>query len=340
MRAGILARPSLALCASSAASQPLLWHSKAKAIRARTAEASVPRPFSPLNSKQMQPKTGPFPPVNCPKASSGNRLNKTEGLVKEKSMRKRAQAPSEQDLVQIIEALRRASPDVLAAALKSVKGTRGGEKKKAKKKPCRFRGTDHWITREELEAVCAVSPPMYAKLWRVCAFHALRISEALALRAEDIQNGFLTVRRLKGSRTTVQKLLVNLDEQIASGTYRLFPLHRSSAFLRFRAAAAKVGLRPDLRHPHVLRHSTAHWLLDSGVPLHVASQYLGHTSLASTSAYLNCGDTMASAAAAKVIRPATGHLAGEVLNPPSRTDLAAFAAASWENVRFPPFCFQ
>jgi site-specific recombinase XerD len=73
------------------------------------------------------------------------------------------------------------------------------------------------------------------------------------------------------------------------------------AFLRFRTAAAAIGLHPDLRHPHVLRHSTAHWMLNGGAALNVTSQYLGHTSLASTAANLNCSDAMASAAAAQVI---------------------------------------
>jgi integrase len=87
----------------------------------------------------------------------------------------------------------------------------------------------------------------------------------------------------------------------ASGTYRLFPVHRSTAFLHFRKAAAAIGLHPDLRHPHVLRHSTAHWMLAGGAPLNATSQYLGHTSLASTAAYLNVSDAVASAAAASVI---------------------------------------
>jgi integrase/recombinase XerD len=172
---------------------------------------------------------------------------------------------------------------------------------KKKRKATRFHGTDHWITREQLAALCAASEPLYATLWRLMAAHALRISEALALRADDVAGGFLVVNRLKGSQRTRQPLLVDLSAQIASGTYRLFPVHRSTAFLHFRKAAAAIGLYPDLRHPHVLRHSTAHWMLNGGAALNVTSQYLGHTSLASTAAYLNCSDAMASRAAASII---------------------------------------
>jgi integrase len=172
---------------------------------------------------------------------------------------------------------------------------------KKKRKKCRFHGTDHWISKEQLAAICAASPPLYAALWRLMAAHALRISEALSLCAGDVDCGFLTIKRLKGSQKTTQPLLVDLSAQIASGTYRLFPVHRSSAFLHFRAAARKIGLHPDLRHPHVLRHSCVNWLLLGGVPLNVASTYVGHTSLSSTAQYLNCSDLRASAAAREII---------------------------------------
>jgi integrase len=173
--------------------------------------------------------------------------------------------------------------------------------KRKPKKPCRFHGTDHFLSRQQFDQLCAASTPFYAKLWKVCAAHALRISEALAIRPCDIQCGYLTVKRLKGSQTTVQRLLVNLDEEINSGRYRCFAVSRSSAFLHFRAAARKIGLHPDLCHPHVLRHSAAHWMLDGGANLAVTSRWLGHSSLASTSAYLRVSDTLASAAAEQII---------------------------------------
>lgn len=172
---------------------------------------------------------------------------------------------------------------------------------KKKRKATRFHGTDHFLTREQFTALCAASEPLYATLWRLMACHALRISEALCLRADDVAGNVLTIQRLKGSQRTRQPLLVDLSVQIACGSYRLFPIHRSTAFLHFRRAAAAIGLHPDLRHPHVLRHSTAQWMLAGGAALNITSQYLGHTSLASTAAYLNCSDAKASAAAAQII---------------------------------------
>jgi integrase len=175
-------------------------------------------------------------------------------------------------------------------------------KKKARKPPAKFKGTDHWITKEQFAEVCAAEPnPMYVAIFKVMASHGMRVSEVLALRRDDVANGFIVARRLKGSQVTMQKLLVNLDAFIAAPTYRLFPVSRSSVFLHYRKAATKAGLHPFLRHPHTLKHSCAHWLLNAGTPLQVASQWLGHSSLTSTAQYLNCSDQMASAAAQQVI---------------------------------------
>ncbi len=48
---------------------------------------------------------------------------------------------------------------------------------------------------------------------------------------------------------------------------------------------AELGL-PGLTR-HGLRHTGATWLADSGVPLHVLQQILGHQSIETTTAYLH-----------------------------------------------------
>jgi integrase len=96
-------------------------------------------------------------------------------------------------------------------------------KKKARKPPAKFKGTDHWITKEQFSHVCAEEPnEMYVAIFKVMASHGMRVSEVLALRRDDVANGFIVARRLKGSQVTMQKLLVNLDAFIAAPTYRLF----------------------------------------------------------------------------------------------------------------------
>jgi integrase len=127
------------------------------------------------------------------------------------------------------------------------------------------------------------------------------VSEVLGLRRDNVDAGYLTVQRQKGSQRTRQVLLVNLDAYLSAPTYRLFPCSRSSVYLHFRKAAAKVGLHKDLQHPHCCKHSAAHWLLDGGANLATTSTYLGHTSLSSTAQYLNVSDHSASLAAQEII---------------------------------------
>jgi integrase len=205
---------------------------------------------------------------------------------------------------QFTAALRHATPEMIEMALKAL--MKNGTKRR--KKASRFKGTDHWLTPQQFSDLCEASSPFYSLLWKTCLGHALRISECLAIRPCDIENGFLTVTRLKHGQKTIQPLMVDLSSLIATGSYRVFPVHRSSAFLAFRRAGKAIGLRPDLCHPHVLRHTAVQMLLRAGTPLHVASQYVGHTSLTSTSQYLNCGDAQASAAAAAAIGPAVSVL--------------------------------
>jgi len=198
---------------------------------------------------------------------------------------------------QLTEAVRGATPEALEMALKALK--KNGTKRR--KKPSRFKGSDHFLTREEFEKLCQASTPFYATIWRMMAKHALRVSEICALRPCNVEGGYLTVQRLKGSQRTVQPLLVDLSEQLKSGTYRLFPVHRSTIYLHFRKAARAIGLRPDLQHDHVLRLSSAHWMLDGGANLAITSQWLGHSSLQSTAAYLHVSDRAASSAAERII---------------------------------------
>ena len=142
---------------------------------------------------------------------------------------------------------------------------------------------------------------MYKTIFRLLAAHGLRVSEVLALRRDDVANGFLVARRLKGSQVTMQKLLVDVSAYASAPSYRLFPVSRSSVFLHYRNAARRAGLHPFLCHPHTLKHSCAHWLLRGGADLATTSTYLGHSSLSSTAQYLNVSDTTASAAAQQII---------------------------------------
>jgi type 1 fimbriae regulatory protein FimB len=63
------------------------------------------------------------------------------------------------------------------------------------------------------------------------------------------------------------------------------PPSRSHLHNLMRRYAEGAGLPPDKRHFHVLRHSIAVWLVDSGVDLVHIKDWLGHRSIASTMVY-------------------------------------------------------
>lgn len=64
------------------------------------------------------------------------------------------------------------------------------------------------------------------------------------------------------------------------------PMLAHSWTICFKNLALEAGLPSTLAHPHVLRHTTAMWNVDAGVPLHLVSAVLRHASLASLTPYV------------------------------------------------------
>lgn len=136
----------------------------------------------------------------------------------------------------------------------------------------------------------------------------LRVSEMLdlALRDVDTTNCSVRVREGKGRKARVVKLQPEacalLDLWIArrsslglNGRQPLFCGYSSNAFgspidqRTVRRDVAKLGVKAGIEkrvHPHGLRHSLAFGLVEQGMPLHVISGQLGHSSTATTDTYL------------------------------------------------------
>jgi type 1 fimbriae regulatory protein FimB len=166
------------------------------------------------------------------------------------------------------------------------------------------------LSKDELRNVLTVAKAASHRdyvLILVAYCHALRASEAVNLRAEQVRDGFIDVPRLKGSMRTIQPLVKSndplLDERtvltayMAGKTGRLFDIGRAQFFNIFRKHCVTAGIPAHLRHPHILKHSTAmHNIRQAGIEN--VRVYCGHKSIASTGAYLAVDDSAASAAMA------------------------------------------
>jgi type 1 fimbriae regulatory protein FimB len=140
--------------------------------------------------------------------------------------------------------------------------------------------------------------------------HGLRASEVIGIKADDIKDGHLSVRRLKGSCRTIHPLLRSdealLDEAKSLVEYaekvprnqRLFPVTRRT-FGRIVERHARTAKIPrHLAHPHILKHTIAMQTIQSA-GIENVRQYLGHKSMSSTGAYLKVSDAEASTAIQK-----------------------------------------
>jgi site-specific recombinase XerD len=142
--------------------------------------------------------------------------------------------------------------------------------------------------------------------------HGLRVSEIINLTDKNIENGELTVQRLKGSKKTCQPLVKHSDplfnewaaftqlEQGQKLNGRIFPITRQRFWKIVKMHSQRAGLGNKVT-PHSLKHTTAKLALRNGMPLDELKEYLGHRSLSSTGAYLQADNESASAAFAKAI---------------------------------------
>lgn len=132
--------------------------------------------------------------------------------------------------------------------------------------------------------------------------HGLRVSEITTLRARNVVDGFLTVKRLKGSERTSQPLVASERtalEQFCSDLRpndRIFPVSRVMLHKIFKHYCELAGIpRIPGRGIHALKHSIAmHSIKAAGIE--AVRVYLGHKSLSSTGAYLKISDGEASSA--------------------------------------------
>lgn len=128
--------------------------------------------------------------------------------------------------------------------------------------------------------------------------HGLRVSEAIALRWEqvDLKKGHLHVTRLKNGLPSTHPIR-GVELRALRQLQRLYP-QNPYVFISERQAPltarsvhniiARAGRQTTLRftvHPHMLRHSTGFYLANHGHDTRAIQNYLGHSNIKNTVIY-------------------------------------------------------
>lgn len=159
------------------------------------------------------------------------------------------------------------------------------------------------LSQEEVKTFLSViEDPKYSAIASTLYGSGLRLSECLNLKIEDIDssNMVITVRDGKGKKDRVtvlpESLLVTLRSyyrkaRVKPVTYlfpkkddRFSPFSKRQTLSFIHNAGLKAGISKSVT-PHILRHSFATHLLESGVNLRKIQVILGHRSLQTTAVY-------------------------------------------------------
>lgn len=156
------------------------------------------------------------------------------------------------------------------------------------------------LSRDELRRfISAVHNPKHVAILAIAYSAGLRVSEVVRLRVEDLDRdrGLIRVRRSKGRKDRLSLLSTNalalVDAYLSAARPQtwLFPGGRPDRHLTTRSvqkvtasARRRAGIEKPLT-PHVLRHSFATHLLESGTDLRVIQELLGHASVRTTQIY-------------------------------------------------------
>ena len=146
----------------------------------------------------------------------------------------------------------------------------------------------------------AVYTPLYRGVFAVMYGCGLRISEAVALKASDVDGKAMTMRVIgKGNK----ERLVPLTAGLLSDLRLLWKQHRCPAWLfpnkagtnhisadnverLFRTIRRELGLGESLT-PHSLRHGFAMRLFEQHMPAETIAILMGHANLNTTKQYLH-----------------------------------------------------
>lgn len=172
------------------------------------------------------------------------------------------------------------------------------------------------LSKDELRGVLTVALACSLRDYLMILFaywHGGRATEVVTLTAGCIRDGFVTLRRLKGSNTTVQPLMTS-DDQLFNeapqlldfiremhSEQRIFSVSRTTFWRRMKQYGKAAGVPAHRITPHSLKHSIAmHSIRLAGIEN--TRVWLGHKSIASTGEYLKVTDAEAAAAIASATK--------------------------------------
>jgi integrase len=134
--------------------------------------------------------------------------------------------------------------------------------------------------------------------------HGLRVSETLSLTRDNVCDGYISVKRGKGSRPAQHPLLPNEVEGLAKLSEtdsRFFPMSRVTFWRRMQHYGEKAGLPLSLCHPHALKHSCGRLGFLGGMTVPDLVEYLGHVNPGNSLIYAKSDIATASAAFAAAV---------------------------------------
>jgi type 1 fimbriae regulatory protein FimB len=208
---------------------------------------------------------------------------------------------------EVIRSIQRDAPEPVAQ--EKIETKKSKPKKKAKTNESKTRATVReeraarikYLSHDQVKAFFSViDVPRDRAMFLILYRRGLRASEVgmLELSDVDMNAGYITVNRLKGSLAGRFKLLA--DEMKALRRYLrtrsdssrfLFPnryghqLTRAGVYGLMRKYGELAGLPRVLQHPHCLKHSIATHLLEAGADLRLVQDALGHKEIENTVIY-------------------------------------------------------
>jgi len=165
-------------------------------------------------------------------------------------------------------------------------------------KPKRNKKIPEILTKEEIRKMLEVTSNIKHKLiLKVLYGCGLRVGEIINLQKKDInfEEGLVHVKLAKGKKDRFVKIPEKLEEELENyckinNDEIIFPSNRGGKLTKktigkiVENAAAKAGIKKEV-YPHLLRHSFATHLLESGVDLRIIQKLLGHSDIKTTQIY-------------------------------------------------------